>query len=174
MKLQTHVKTGCGLGLLLIPVLGVLSSVFFVFGSILADIDHVLHFLWRSKFKKFWNFKYVLKGTSKLYWIYSVSPERKNLLFVFPFHTIEFLIIVLAGCLMADRHNLIFLSHVLFGFASGALFHIILDIIDIKIRKVPKAWSLIEYAIRKKKFLNQNKIYQEMLYKHKHLATPTK
>lgn len=167
MRLETHVKTGCLMGLLLAPFWGVINSIFFFLGAVLIDADHALDFLWRTGFKRFWDIKYVFKGTNIWAWVYLDGPERKNLITVFPFHTVEFLIIVLTGCLIAARHNLTFLSSALFGFFCGALFHITLDIVFIKIKKIPKAWSLIEYAIRKRKFPNQNRIYQEMLYKLK-------
>lgn len=155
MVVKDHVKASFGAGLLYSILWGIVCGIFVFLGSVLLDVDHILDFLWRSKsrrlFKKF-NIQDILKKTVEFDYA-CCSPERlkrKDILIVLPFHTVEFLLIVLAAALLIQSA---FLSAVLMAIFWGALFHLILDVAyNIKLKTVPavRTFSLVEYFIRKR------------------------
>jgi len=95
--------------------------------SVLVDVDHYLYYFFKSKsFNLKKSFNYFYKG----------EFGEKKLLFVF--HTVEFWVILLIAGLYL---------HVLFYFLIGVMFHMFLDLFNIK----PKKLSLVHHLIKKHK-----------------------
>lgn len=152
---KDHAKAGFGAGLLYFILWGVVEGIFFFLASVLLDVDHIFDFLWRSRsrglFKKF-SIKQILEKNVEFDYAYCSAErlERRDVLIVLPFHTVEFLLVVLATALLIQSA---FLSAVLMAIFWGALFHLILDAAyNIKLKTAPqvRTFSLVEYFIRKR------------------------
>ncbi len=89
-----------------------------------------------------------------------IAPGRKDSLCMFLFHTVEFLSLI---CLVA----VLIKSSALMGFFLGAAFHLVLDFVDAKRKKIQKTYSWIEFIIRrqlmKKKGLDPDGAQKEVL-----------
>ena len=187
MVIKDHAKAGFGTGLLYSFLQGIVGGVFFFLASVLLDFDHIIDFLWRSR--GFWkskkisikDIKYILKKNVEFDYA-CCSPERlkrRDVLIVLPFHTVEFLLIVLTAALLIQSA---FPSAVLMAIFWGALFHLILDVVyNIRLKTVPavRTFSLFEYLIRKrlmkeKRGINIEESFDEILDSILNEAKPTK
>ncbi len=129
MNLLNHIILTLILSSILLPEFGLSVLIIFI-GGIIVDFDHYIAYV--CKFKKF--------GVSKSYKFYINNYKNKNYLFVF--HLIEFwAAFLLIG--LFYRPVLILLI--------GVLFHLFLDIIDMKTHRVEwkSKFSLI-YRKRRK------------------------
>lgn len=136
----------------------------------LPDVDHYIDFAWRAKCK---NIKHIIRRTYAFDMaLLEVLPNRKDTLSWFMFHSIEFWLAVgTLGVVIKSE----FLSSLLMGFSCGALFHIVLDMIYVRKKKIRYAWFLIEFLAKRhlmrKKGIDPDKVYREIL---KEMQQPTK
>jgi len=156
VKAQHHIVSGGIASLLLIPLLGVNSMIFWA-SSVLIDADHYLDYLYRNRFtdfslrRMFTFHKYLLE-----------KDKEPNFLGLDIMHTVEFL--SLLGVVVALT-GLAWLAALLWG----TLFHMALDLIYLYRRGAIfcRALSVIEYAIRwnrlKLQGLQPEAVYQSIL-----------
>ena len=163
---KTHAITGFSVGLVAYFILGwdITKSIFFFLSSFLVDFDHYIDFLWRTKFRNL-NLKYIFKTTPAFDLVQlKIIPNRKDVLNIFIFHTVELLPCILLASIFIKSN---FLSVVLMGIFWGTLFHIILDAIHAHKKKIQKSLSLIEYFIKrklmKKEGVDPDKLLNEIL-----------
>lgn len=137
MKSRYHVSSGGILSLLLIPVLGFYTILFWL-ASFLIDADHYLDYICRNGFKDF--------SIRKMF-IYNDGlhefAQAKNFLGLSILHTAEF---ILAVYVASAATGWLWIKAILWGL----LFHMVLDIAYLAYQRQlsRRAISLIEYAIR--------------------------
>lgn len=154
MKLRDHVIACTAGAVVLYPVLGANSLVFWL-ASIFIDLDHYLDFLWNNRFTDF----SVRRMFSYHGWL-SKRWHRPEFLNIELFHTAEFLGPLLILALWTGSGPLLALW-------LGCIFHCMLDIIYLAMNGVYaiRAHSFTEYFIRKrllaKKGLDPALLYQE-------------
>ncbi|MFC2016649.1 hypothetical protein ACFLUF_02930 [Chloroflexota bacterium] len=137
MKSQYHVLSGGIAGLLLIPVLGVNSAIFWA-SSVLIDGDHYLDYLYRNGFKDF-----SVKRMFTFYELLSRKRARKDFVGLNVLHTVEFLLLVYIASALTSW---IWLKAVFWGM----LFHMVFDLgyLYWQGRLFRRAFSIIEYVVR--------------------------
>ena len=156
MHLKEHITYGGAVSIALFPVFGI-RVLFFFLGSVFIDLDHYIDFLYYSRFKK-WSIKSMFALHNKM----SEWKDKENICALEAFHTIEFLLALLAVAFY-------FHSRELFLLFSGMLFHLTLDMIRLrqwgKGKIFIRAFSFIEYWIRAQKMkrlgTHPEKIYFE-------------
>jgi len=153
MKASYHVVCGGIASLVLIPVLGTDSAVFFV-SSVLIDSDHYLDYVCRNEFKDF--------SPKRMFTFHDLLEEKvkdKNFLGLSIFHTVE---CFLSLYIIAELTGLAVFMVILWGF----LFHLALDLIYLYRRGVlfSRAFSIVEYVIRWNR-LKQRGVRPELPYR---------
>jgi hypothetical protein len=142
LKTSEHAMAGATISILLVPLWGFVEAIFFFLGSWSIDSDHPLDFLVRSKFQKLNPF-YVLKKTNEFCLAQIKSlPGLKNSLSFHLLHSVEFLMLIGATAFLIK-------SEILTGFFWGVVLHLVLDVIDARIKKIRKSWSLLWYLFKK-------------------------
>lgn len=143
MRLKDHLILGGFASVVLYPALGKDSVLFFA-GSVLIDIDHYLEYLFHNGFRDL-----SLANMFRYHEALRNLWSRPDFLNFEAFHTVEFVIAVLAASLLLG-------STALFALFMGLVFHIICDaafLLRMRIFRL-RANSIIEYAIRKRRFEN--------------------
>ncbi|MFH0936568.1 MAG: hypothetical protein V1815_02725 [Candidatus Woesearchaeota archaeon] len=126
-----HVISSALLSVILYPFLA-LNVLWVFFAGFLIDVDHYIYYV--LKFKSF-----NLKKAYKYFEEYEKKRHFKDVLCIF--HTIEFFILLL---ILSFYNKIIFLIFI------GIIFHEILDLIDMYIKKLweARALSFIMWLIR--------------------------
>lgn len=186
MKLREHAITGSGGGLLLALSWGTVQGVIFFLASVLIDFDHIIDFLWRSRFRKLKNssIKYILEKAYK-FEVAILSPDhlrKKDILVISAFHTWEFPLFIYLLKVLTGMFGFNLLSTILMSAFWGTAVHLILDAIyNIKLKITPRlrTFSVIEYLIRKrlmkeKRGINIEETFDEILDSILNEAKPIK
>lgn len=127
---------------LLFPEIGFLGALLIFLSSVFIDVDHYMIYVIKTKeisLKKSYSWWVNLRSTAKKL----VEQKKKVKGPICIFHTIEFIFVVFLLSLLYKPFFLIL---------AGIIFHSIVDIIDLKIRKVLylRELSFINYLINKK------------------------
>lgn len=185
MRLREHVITGSGGGLLLALSWGAVQGVIFFLTSVLIDFDHIIDFLWRSRFRKLKNssIKYILEKAYE-FEVAILSPDRlrkKDVLVISMFHTWEFPLFIYLLKVLTGMFEFNLLSTILMSAFWGTTVHLILDVIyNIKLKTTPRlrTFSVIEYLIRKRMMkergINIEETFDKILDSILSEAKPTK
>lgn len=127
------------------------NTLFFFLGSVLIDADHCVDYLYFSRGKD-WKLKNMVKFHMILYgW-----HPGKEIYALQAFHTIEFILpFFVIGSVMNSTPILLL--------ATGMSFHLLSDVVML-IKKLVhvRAFSFIEYYIRRKKMIQQGKDPEEV------------
>jgi len=108
------------------------NSLIILMASVLIDVDHYLYYVFKVR-------KFNLKKSFNYF--YMGEFGEKKLLFVF--HTVEFWVILLIASLY---------FHILFYFLIGIMFHMFLDLFNIKKKKL----SLVHHFVKKHQTSEEN------------------
>lgn len=137
MKIPEHVVIGGAASLLLVPVLGPGSAVFWA-SSWLIDADHYCDYVYRNGFRDF-----SLKHALEFNRILNEKAEGQPFIALHIFHTIEFWGL-LTGIAIVSGNPWVF------AVLWGVLLHIVLDFVYVYSRGILfwRAFSVVEYFIR--------------------------
>lgn len=137
MKLQYHAVSGGIVALVLIPVLGVNSAVFWA-SAVLIDADHYLDYVYRNGFRDF-----SVKRMFEFHKYLFENGRGQDFLGLNVMHTVEALLLLYA---VSELSGWMWLKAVLWGM----LFHILTDLIYLyRLGRIfRRALSIIEYIIR--------------------------
>ena len=144
MKSRYHVTSGGLVSLLLIPVLGYYSILFWL-ASFLIDVDHYLDYVFHNGFRDF-SIRNMFVYNDRLHQF----SRGRDFIGISILHTAEF---VLAVYIASELLNWFWLKAILWGI----LFHMILDIVYLACQRrlFSRALSLIEYIIRWRSLKNR-------------------
>jgi hypothetical protein len=137
MKSRYHATSGGVVSLMLIPVLGFYTILFWL-ASFLIDVDHYLDYVCRNGFRDFSIRKmFIYHDRLQIY------SQGASFLGLSVMHTAEF---ILAVYIASEISGWLWLKAILWGL----LFHMVLDIAYLVYRRqlFGRALSLIEYAVR--------------------------
>jgi len=154
LTLRDHTIIGGAVSIILYPFIG-LEALWFFGASVLIDIDHYIDFIYHNGMRDFSPARMFLYHKILSRWL--KDPEFLNMEI---FHTVEFLILILALAL-------IFNSTVLAAIFFGLMLHIALDVIFLLRHKVlnKRVHSIAGYFIKKRAFakkgLNPARLYKK-------------
>mgnify|MGYP001598344368 CR=1 FL=1 len=145
MKLREHLVIGGITAVFLYFRWDLWRALLFFTAAVLIDADHYWDYLWRSRFIDW--------SPARMFRYYNLfndnSSDKRCLAFSF-LHTAEIFLLVYV---LARFWNFGFFITIFWGM----LFHLFLDVTDLTYKRKPflRAYSVIEYWLRKKKLIRQ-------------------
>jgi hypothetical protein len=142
---RDHVLLGALVAALLAPLYGVAWALAFWAASILIDVDHHLHFLRFAGWRRWLDFRGMLRFNAHLF----AAIRRNDYLVLEVFPTAE-AVALLAALAWG-------VSPLLQPVFWGVCFHLVVDVVHLSRQGTPRAraWSFVEYAVRVASFRRQ-------------------